>query len=174
MPKLIRKNGDEYWFITSHDGPWQVYSSVTTAMGHHTSEWGVVNIVDGSHRRVGKVSKPGSRSKVNNYDKAIKLADELNEKARADSSKITLGYNKQDLREDIIGTLNFCVTYPGAHCYNGGVPELVRRLEAINEEVGKTLAKLRDKDDIDYRYSNVMSAWALQLNKGEDIDLRKS
>ena len=174
MPALIRKNGDSFWFITHNDGPWQVYSSYTTAEGHYASEWGIVNICDGKHRKVGKVSKPGSRSKVNNHDKAQALAKELNAKYRVEQSKYSIGYNTQDLREEIIFALNFCTTYPGAACYNGGVPELVRRLEAINKTVGEVLAKLHSKDEIEYKYGGVMNAWALSLNKGADIDLRES
>lgn len=170
MPRLIRKNGDSFWFITTLDGPWQVYSSATYSTGVTTSAWGVVNILDGKHRQVGKSSP---RSKINYYDKACEKARELNAQYRIRTMVDTAGYNRQDLREDIISTLNFCTTYPGAHCYEGGVPALVRRLEAINDEIGKTLAKLHDKDEKDWDYSGIVSAWAL-LRDGGDIDLRKS
>lgn len=179
MPALIRKNGDSYWFITNNDGPWQVYSSVTEANGHYSSEWGIVNIATGAHKRIGGVSKPGSRSKVNNYDKACAKAAALNAEERREAIKKAgaynaLGYNRQGVRENIIDTLNFCTTYPGATCYNEGMPGLVRRIEAINKQIDELVRELHKIDEQDYLYCGIISAWSLQLNKGEDIDLRKS
>ena len=173
MPTLIRKNGDAFWFITTFDGPWQVYSTITYATGASGSGWGIVNVSDGKHRHVGKPSKPGSRSKKNYYEVACEKARELNEQYRIRSMVDTAGYNRQDLREDIISTLNFCLTWPGATCYDMGVPGMVKRLEAINDEVGKTLEKLHKKDQQDFEYQGIISAWALMLQKGGDIDLRK-
>ena len=97
----------------------------------------------------------------------------MNAQYRIKSMVDTAGYNRQDLREDIVSTLEFCTTHPGAACYEGGVPAMVKRLEAINDEVGKTLKLLRDKDKHDWEYMNIISDWVLRLSGG-DIDLRKS
>lgn len=173
MPHLIKKNGDMFWFITCYDGPWQVYSSATYSTDMIRSAWGIVNILDGKHREIGKPTAARSRSKINYYDKSCEKARELNAEYRASIMKDTLGYNRQDLREDIISTLNFCLTAPTATCYGQGVPGMVRRLEAISAEASATLERLHEKDEKDWQYAGIPSMWAL-LKDGGDIDLRKS
>lgn len=172
MPMLTNKKGESAWFITSFDGPWQVFSSRKDHDDAPSqSIWGTVNILTGKMFNVG-TSAPGS--KKNYYDKACEKARELNikERERHFQQQCSMGYNRQDIRESITSTLNFCITEPGAFCYEGGVPALVRRLEAINEEIKMTLALMRSKDALDWANQGIFSNMAMSVN--ESIDLRKS
>jgi hypothetical protein len=154
MPNLKVKNGTEYWFISTLDGPWQIYSSVTSPLGKATSQWGIVNIVTGHHRKVNQAST----KRANPYAKAEKLAEEFNSRARDEATRAgVLGYNRQYLREDIRRALLDCITMPGAHCYQGGVPAMVRRLEEINRVANNMLGSLDDNDMYEWLTHNVAS-----------------
>lgn len=168
MPKLINRLGEEYWFITALDGPWQVYSSWTDRIGALHQNWGIVNIKDGKKKNFG-YSRPGS--KANPFESARKEAEKRNAAERLRVSRQGfVGYNHQYIRQDIIRTLLDVTTMPGAPCYDLGVPGLVRRIDAINDAVGKLLRTLRDTDLFEGNDLGVPNEWFVM--SGGDIDLR--
>jgi hypothetical protein len=171
MPKLTNKKGERAWFITRYDGPWQVFSSRSDSDGRLTSVWGVVNVSTGQMVNCG-TSSP--KKKINYYDRACGKALILNseERGRHMIRALSLGYNRQDIRESIISTLEYCTTDPGALCYEGGMPAVVKRIESMNKEIRTTLALMKSKDMLDFEFLGIVGMLSVNLSK--DIDLRES
>ena len=172
MPKLINRKGDSCHFVTALDGPWQVYTSKISAVGMLRQQVGIVNIRTGVTRAFEGNRNQGSR-RANPFASAKKEAEKRN---LAERRRVTrdghLGYNHQYIRADIIRALIDITTMPGAACYEGGVPGLVRRIEEINKISGELLQTLRETDMFEASEYGIMNEWAV-LNGG-DIDLRES
>lgn len=166
MPSVKSKT-EQFWYITTLDGPWQVYSS-RKRKGTSESEWGVVHVASGKHRKTSQTSTKRSKSP---FEKAKDLAESLNAKERERVTRAgATGYNRQYLREDIRRALLDCATWPGAVCYERGVPGLVRRLQEINRVVGTLMQSLNDNDMYEFHTLDVYSSRAvstLQQMKGE-------
>lgn len=179
MPKLIDKQGNEFWFITDLDGPWQVTSSWITrpgnpeGEGHTVSEWGIVDVESGKYRKVGRIGMP-KRGRVNFFDRAKTLAKELNAAHRMDMAHKTRGYDRTELRDTIRFVVESCITDAGSACYNMGVPGLCRRIEEINKQARRMLEKLDTADRSDFFIAGVVTRYAVRklLTKNEVIDLR--
>ena len=170
MPTVSTKNGDSFWFISYLDGPWQVYSSRTSSNpSAGWSEWGIVNVLTGQHRRAGARNATGP-TRTNNYEKANKSARSLNEIERKEvAMRGEIGYNSQAARAAIREAIEECVTQRGATCYQGGIADLERRLEAINGFVENLKSMLNHIDAIEAELG-VMNSFTME--KGGSFDIR--
>lgn len=162
MPKLIDANGNEFWFITELDGPWQVTSNWTGDGCATKSEWGIVDVTTGKYRKVGPVATSTRHSRVNYFDRAKDLAARMNEAHRKDVSEKTLGYNTNELRDLISYAVSAGITEDGAACYNMGVPGLCRRLEEINRMLKTLRDRLDTVDRHDYWVHQSISKYAIR------------
>lgn len=168
MPNLTTNAGDSYWFVTALDGPWQVFTSMTTSAGMYRDYVGIVNITTG----IAKIynGKKQGRGWTNPVMSAERAAEKRNLKERRRVSKAGhLGYNHQYARAEIISALTQAITTPGAACYETGEPGMAKRLEEINRVVGRALEIIREIDMSEAEDAGAMNAWAV-LNIREEIE----
>lgn len=80
-----------------------------------------------------------------------------------------IGYNSQAARAVIREVVEECVTQRSATCYQGGIGDLERRLEAINEFV-ENLKKMLNHIDAIEAERGAMNSFTME--KGGSFDIR--